>query len=229
MNTTTPRPPVPRWIWIIGAAVVAAALVVGVVVWTQRPAEEAAPTPSATSEPTTEPSTSPDLVTGCLAEGQSIDMLLATQEAAPHSEVGAVEFATAATRWLKRSPWPSADEYRTSIEQTWSGGQEFDQAQYDALVAGANASGGIVAEGTPFYLTAVVGRWYVDSYDGDTAQVSVGLSYVIGEAVSPLYRSVGTYNLEWVDGSWRIVSIEKKHTVQELFDDDLGSPYAGGC
>ncbi|MBT2497463.1 hypothetical protein J7E45_17800 [Microbacterium sp. ISL-59] len=228
MSTVTPRPPLPRWVWITVAAVVAAAVVVGVVVWAQRPTDDTA-TPPATAEPSATPGASDELVTGCLAEGQGIDMLLATQKAAPHSEVGAVEFATAATRWLKRWPWPSADEYQTSIEQSWDSDHAFAQGEYDALVAGPNASGGIVAEGTPFRLTAAVGRWYVDSYDGDTAQVSVGLSYVIGEAVSPLYRSAGTYNLDWTEDGWKITSIEPKHTVQDLFDDGLGSPYAGGC
>lgn len=227
MSTVTPRPPLPRWVWITLAAVIAAAVVVGIVLWAQRPTgDDVGPTTSATPQPT---GTGTDVVTGCLAEGQGIDMLLATQENAAHTEAGAVEFATADFRWLKRSPWPSAEEYMAAIPRTWAGKGGFDQAQYDQLVSSGNASNGIVPEGTPFHLTSVIGRWYVDEYTGDTAQVTVGLAYVIGEAVSPLYKSVLTYNLVWTKDGWASVGTDTKHTVQELFDDGLGTPYAGGC
>lgn len=229
MSTVTPRPPLPRWIWVVGGAIVAAAIVVGVVLWAQRPTDpDAGPTPGATDSTPT-PGTDTETVTGCLVDGQSLDMLLRTQENAAHSEAGAAEFATAAMRWTKRWPWPTAEEFKVVTAETWTGSSSFDQAQYDALVAGPNASSGIVPEGTPFHLTSVVGRYYVDNYEGDIAQVTVGLSFVIGEAVSPLYRSVGTYDLEWTDDGWKTVYVSNKHTVQELFDDDLGTPYTGGC
>lgn len=230
MNTDAPRPPLPRWIWITGAAVVAAAVVVGVVLWAQRPTDgDATPTTPATTEPSSAPGTDPDVVTGCLAEGKGVEMLLATQEAAPHSEAGAVEFATAALRWNMQWPWPPAEDWATVTEKTWTGADGFDQAQYDALVAGPNASGGVIAEGTPFHLTSVLGRWYVDSYDGDSARVTVGAAYVVGDAVSPVYRALGTYDLEWTDAGWKTASLSKTHTVQELFDDGLGTTYVGGC
>jgi hypothetical protein len=229
VNTAAPRPPLPRWIWITGAAVIAVAVVVGVILWAQRPTDNAAgPTPPTTAEPSSTPSPDSGIVTGCLAEGQTIDMLLTTQKVAPHSATGAVEFASAQMRMMKQWPWPSFEDYQAANSTTWAGGS-LDQAQYDAAVVGPNASGGVVAEGTPFHLTTVLGRWYVDSYDGDTAQVTVGAAYVIGDAVSPQYRAVGTYNLEWTDKGWVTLSTEKEHTVQELFDDGLGSPYAGGC
>ncbi|MBT2486934.1 MULTISPECIES: hypothetical protein [unclassified Microbacterium] len=228
MNTTTPRPPLPRWVWVVGGAIVAAAIVVGVVLWAQRPTDpDAGPTPGATGGTTATPGTDTETVTGCLAEGQGIDMLLTTQESAPQSEAGAVEFATAQMRWTKQWPWASFEEFETANVETWAGGQPIDRAQYDAMVAGPNASSGIVPDGTPFHLTSVVGRWYVDAYDGDTAQVTIGLAFVIGEAVSPLYRSVGTYNLEWTENGWVTKGTETKHTVEEAFD--LGDPYTGGC
>lgn len=230
MSTTTPRPPLPRWIWITGAAVVAAVLVAGVILWAQRPTgDDAGPTPSATDNPTTAPTASPGVVTGCLAEGHDVEMLLATQEAAPHTKEGAAEFATAALRWNMQWPWPAAADWATVTEKTWIGAGDFDQAQYDALVAGPNASGGVIAEGTPFHLTSVLGRYYVDSYDGDTARVTVGAAYVVGEAVSPVYRALGTFDLEWTDEGWKTAYVSKAHSVQELFDDGLGSPYVGGC
>lgn len=227
MSTVTPRPPLPRWIWVVGGAILAAVIVVGLVLWAQRPTDpDAGPTPGAT-ESTPTPGTDTETVTGCLAEGQSVDMLLTTQESAPQSEAGAAEFATAQMRWLKQWPWVSFEEFEQANRETWAGGQPIDRAQYDDMVAGPNASSGIVPDGTPFHLTSVVGRWHVDAYDGDTAQVTVGLAFVIGEAVSPLYRSVGTYNLEWTDAGWVAKSTEAKYTVEEAFD--LGDPYTGGC
>lgn len=226
MSTVTPRPPLPRWVWITIAAVVAAAVVIGVVVWAQQPTDDA--TPSVTPQPSATSGASGDVVTGCLAEGQDIDMLLTTQEAAAHTKEGAAEYATAVIRWSNRWPWPDAAEVEAAYAARSTGSTgEFDQAQYDALVAGPNASGGIVAEGTPFHMSAVVGKWYVDSYDGDTAQVTVGLAFVIGEAVSPLYRSAATLELKWTEAGWVTEGVSKKHTVEETFE--LGAPYAGGC
>lgn len=121
MSDSTPRPPLPRWIWIAGAAVVAAAVVVGVVLWAQRPTDsDTGPTPTAT-EPAATPGADPDIVTGCLAEGQGVEMLLTTQEAAPQTEAGAVEFATAAMKWPNRWPWPSAQEYEEGFSASWVG------------------------------------------------------------------------------------------------------------
>lgn len=228
MNAATPRPPLPRWIWIAGIGILAAVIIVGAVLWAQRPLEpEVGPNPAATAEPTTPPGPDTNVVTGCLAEGQSIDMLLTTQENAPQTEAGAVEFATAQLRWLTRWPWPSYEEFERATATAQLESEQIARADYDALVAGSNASGGIVPEGTPFHLTSVVGSWYVDSYDDETAQVTVGLAFVIGEAVSPLYKSVLTYNLAWTGEKWVQTGTEKKYTADEAFE--LGEPYARGC
>lgn len=226
MDTYTPRPPLPRWVWIVIGLIAAVAVVLGVLLFAQRNQDtNAEPTSAPTAAPA--PTSEATEVTGCLAPGQDINMLLATQKGAPHTANGAAEFAAAQLRWQKRWPWPSAAEYQTAIERTWSDAPPFDQAAYDSLVSGPNLSSGIVPEGTPFHTTAGIGRWFVDSYDGDTAQVTVGLSYVIGDAVSPLYRSVGTYTLRWTDAGWTVATLENKYTVQEAFD--RGTPFTGGC
>ncbi len=230
--TVEPRPPLPRWVWVTAGAL-AAVIVAGVIfVQTQQhptpPSSSASPAPSRSASASSSADTSsPGVVSGCLAEGQSVDMLLTTQKKAPHTPEGAVEVATALLRWAHRWPAPTVDEYQEVANTMWAGAKPFNRDDYNTEVAGKNMTGGIVPDNTDYYLTPTLGFWTVNEYTGDTATVSIALTYDISRAVSPIYKSANGFRMVWSDQGWKQ---ERVVIATQDFADGKSdhNPYVGG-
>ncbi len=223
------RPPRRIWPWFIaGVAVIAAAVVVLVV--TLRPASsnqvDAAPAPTPTPSTTVVTDQAP---TGCLGgPGRDAAMLLAAQEAAPHTTNGAVEVAAAMVRWTFRYPGPGADEANQVGESVIASSATPGFANLSAAAAAnPNPSRGVVPDGTPFYLSTVPGVWHVESAEPDRTEVSVGSGYVIDGELSPQLRSASTFVLVWQDGAWKLESGSLSRTTQDLYA--IGTTFTGGC
>jgi hypothetical protein len=155
-------------------------------------------------------------------------MVLAAQNAAPHTAAGAVEVATALVRWTFRSPIFNAQEANQVSEKIMSPSAT---PEFRDLAGGAvknpNNSGGVVPDGTPFYLSTAQGVWYLDSAGNDTVKVSIGAAYVVNGVVSPQLRSSSTVVMVWEAGGWHAQSGSIDHTTEELFR--IGTPFTGGC
>jgi hypothetical protein len=230
--TAEPRPPLPRWVWITAGALVAV-VIAGVIIFQaqQHPtaaSSHATPAPSRSASPSSSGDTSsPGVVSGCLAEGQSLDMVLATQKKAPHTPEGAVEVATALMRWAARWPAPSVDEYQAVTDAMWVESKPFNRDDYNTQVAGKNLTGGIVPDNTDYYLTPTLGFWAVNEYSRDTATVSIALTYNISRAVSPVYKAANGFQMVWTDHGWKATRIAVP--TQDFADGKTDhNPYVGG-
>ena len=212
-----------RWIWIVGIVAVVV-IAIGVVLATTLNHPTATPTatastPARTAQPT---DTAP---TGCLGgNARDASMLLAAQKAAPHTANGAVEVAAALVRWTFRSPSFSTDE-ASEVSQKVISSSASDE--FKNLQPTSNNSGGVVADGTPFYLSTAQGVFYLESASADTVTVSIGAAYVIKGAVSPQLRSSTTVAMVWEDGAWKAKSGSITRTTEELFR--IGTAFTGGC
>ncbi len=225
MRTVASRPRT-KLPWIIGGAVVAAALVVGAVLWygNQPALGEPGPTDAPSSAPTAGTDAAP---TGCLG-GASRDaaMVLAAQDAAPHTTNGAADFAASFTRWIQRFPYPSdADAAEASEGVLAEGAFTDDLAAYFA--SSPDFSGGIVPAGTTYTMSTIPGVWNLESATADQAKVTIGTAFIIDGALSSTLRSSITVTVIWDDGRWKIGEAAETRTVQELFA--VGTPFTGGC
>ncbi|MEB0004278.1 hypothetical protein QN357_15220 [Cryobacterium sp. RTC2.1] len=155
-------------------------------------------------------------------------MVLAAQKTAQHTTVGGVEVAAAMVRWAYRSPAPQAVEASQLSDQIMAttASPSFKDLE-GSTKANPNSSGGVVADGVPFYLSTISGVWYVESASADKVTASIGSAFVVDGALSPNLRSVSTFTLVWSDNGWRIESGEFKRTTQEVFA--IGTPFSGGC
>ena len=212
-----------RWICIVGIVAVVV-IAIGVVLATTLNHPTATPTatastPARTAQPT---DTAP---TGCLGgNARDASMLLAAQKAAPHTANGAVEVAAALVRWTFRSPSFSTDE-ASEVSQKVISSSASDE--FKNLQPTSNNSGGVVADGTPFYLSTAQGVFYLESASADAVTVSIGAAYVIKGAVSPQLRSSTTVAMVWEDGAWKAKSGSITRTTEELFR--IGTAFTGGC
>jgi hypothetical protein len=213
---------------IIGAIVLVVAVVIVLVITTASGNKKTDPTSSPTPSAITSQSadTAP---TGCLG-GRNRDaaMLLAAQKAAPHTTNGAIEVATALVRWTFRSPIFDAQE---AIEVSNKVIASTATPEFKDLAGGAaanpNNSGGVVPDGTPFYLSTAQGVWYLDSTTSNEVKVSIGAAYVVNGAVSPQLRSSTTVDMVWETGGWHAKSGSITRTTEELFK--IGTGFTGGC
>jgi len=212
-----------RWIWIVGIVAVVV-IAIGVVLATTLNHPTATPTATAstpvrTAQPT---DTAP---TGCLGgNARDANMLLAAQKAAPHTTNGAVEVAAALVRWTFRSPSFSTDE-ASEVSQKVISSSASDE--FKNLQPTSNNSGGVVADGTPFYLSTAQGVFYLESTSSGAVTISIGAAYVINGAVSPQLRSSTTVAMVWEDGGWKAKSGSITRTTEELFR--IGTAFTGGC
>lgn len=217
-----------RWPLIAIVAFIIAAVIIAVVLATGH--RGTTPTSSPTPATTTSASQTPDAQpTGCLGgSARDAAMVLAAQKAAPHTTSGAVDVAAALVRWTFRSPIFDATQANQVSENIMS---STATAEFRDLAGGAarnpNNSGGVVPDGTPFYLSTAQGVWYADSASTDTVKVSIGAAYVVNGAVSPQLRSSSTVVMVWERGGWHAQSGSIEHTTEELFR--IGTPFVGGC
>jgi len=216
-----------RLLLIVGATVIVVAVIVVLIV-TNGSAKTTRPTNS--PKPTTTTSQSADAApSGCLGgTSRNAAMVIAAQKAAPHTTNGAVEVATALVRWTFRSPIfnaQEANEVRDKIIAS-SATPEFKDLAGGAA-SNPNNSGGVVPDGTNFYLSTAQGVWYIESATSNEVKVSIGAAYVINGAVSPQLRSSSTVDMVWETGGWHAKSGSITRTTEDLFK--IGTGFTGGC
>ncbi|GAA1772203.1 hypothetical protein GCM10009747_37480 [Agromyces humatus] len=220
------RPPRRKWPWIVSGVVVAALGVAGGI-WYSASLPDKPPIVIGSPGPVTPPPRNDDVEpTGCLG-GDSRDtaMVLAAQEAAPHTSNGAVEFATSYVRWLTRYPVPSPAE-----AEAVAAAAVVDSGAYDlvgSLADEPNLSGSLVPNGEEFYVSTVPGVWNLESYAGDTAEISVGVGVVIDGELHPQFRISTMLTLSWEGDAWHVDHANQPRTTEELFS--VGTGYTGGC
>lgn len=222
---TEARPPRRRWPWIVLAAVVLALVLAGGIWWAYSPRLQPVEPSAAPSAPT---SSAPVDVepTGCLGgDARDAAMVLAAQKAAPHTSNGAVEFATAYVRWLTRYPVASPEEAETVQTAAVVDGTTYDLV--GSLMAKPNLSGALVPNEEAFYISTVPGVWNLESYGGETAEVSVGVGVVINGELHPQFRISTMLSLAWDGDAWRVDHANQARTTEDLFS--IGTGYTGGC
>jgi len=213
------------WPWILVALLVVSAIIAAltVTVWNRQDAQ-----PSASPTPTATESTTPDAEpTGCLG-GTTRDaaMVLAAQEAAPHSSNGAIEVATAFVRWLNQYPYPNeTDIAAIEADGIASNAPTKDLASFFA--GGPNLSGGLVADNTDYYLSTLPGVYHLEASAPDDVTASIGTALAIDGELSPTLKGSITVTMKWEGGSWKFVSSEGTRSTEELYS--IGQPFSGGC
>jgi hypothetical protein len=234
MARATARPPRRKWPWIIGAAIVVAALIVGVSIYYRDtptgPVTDATPVATSSATPTGAATIGADPApTGCLGgNGRDAAMVIAAQKAAPHTSNGAVEVAAALVRWAYRYPYPSSEDataVANAIVSNEAPANFKDLAGFYAT--NPNVSGGLVGDGVNYSLSTVPGVWHLESYSGDEAEVSVGTGLVVDGALSTTLRASATISLVWEDGVWKSGGLGATRTTEELYS--IGTAFTGGC
>lgn len=218
----------PRWPWIVGilAVVIVLVAVIGITIALNHGTTTPTASPTATKASTPPADAAPS---GCLG-GTNRDnaMLLAAQKEAPHSTNGAIEVAAALVRWTFRSPLFSVSDANEISSQVISANATADFRDLaTAAASNQNNSGGVVADGTVFYLSTANGVWNLESETTDKVVVSIGAVYVVNGAVSPELRSSTTVAMVWENGAWRALSGSITRTTEELFR--VGTQFTKGC
>lgn len=219
------RPPRRKWPWIVAGAAVAALVVAGGVWYVNRPGD--APT-EPTAAPSASPSTSPVDVdpTGCLGgDGRDAAMVLAAQTDAPHTSNGAVDFAASFVRWVGQYPVPNQDEAKQLQAAVIAPTSTYDLPTF--LAGEPNLSGGLVPNGTDFYMSTVPGVWNLESYSDNEAVVSVGTGLVIEGALHPTFRTSAMYKLSWGKDGWMVEAAMQPRPTEQLFP--MGTGFTEGC
>jgi hypothetical protein len=226
--TLTSVAPRRKWPWIIAAIAVSAALIAaavilgaargGTVTPTMAPSgtRSASPTATADGEPT-----------GCLGGTErTAATVLAAQGLAPHSSNGAVEVAAAFTRWIQRFPSPSAAEADV-ISKNVLASKSFTSNLTEYLSAAPDLSGGIVPQGTNYYMSTIPGVWHLESAAADRVVASIGTGFVIDGELSTTLRSSITVTLDWQHGKWKIADAVGQRTTENLYS--IGNAFTKGC
>ena len=215
--------------WAIGALVVvvlAAAVVIALRIYapgTDRGNTGGVPAvPGATSTPA---ETGVATATGCLGgESRDAAMVRAAQGEAEHTEIGAVEVATAFVRWLNQYPYPQ------NIEEVEQSSISADAPTRDLVAffdTEPDLSGGLVPENEPYWLSTVSGVYAVDEAQPDTVTASIGTALVRDGELSPTLKGSITVTVSWEDDQWAFVRSEGTRTTEDLFA--VGTPFSGGC
>lgn len=229
-----------RWPWIITGVVVVLAIAGGLAFGLTRGNDatadpSAAPTSSAPStSPAPEPSGRGDAdpgtaPTGCLGgNNRDVAMLLAAQKAAPHTMFGAVETATAFTRWSLQYPYPSASDAAAASEAVMSTNASAAAKDLAGQYASAgDLTGGKVPAGTPFYLSTTNGLWLVSpSSTADRITVSVNASYVVDGALSSTKTAAIAWVMVWQGNAWHALEGQRPD-LQKMAAG--GTTFTGGC
>lgn len=221
-----------RWLFIAGGAAVAIAAVAGVSIYyssqgTEQPAPSAAQPPTS-SAPAATPAPGASFdgrgPNGC-AGGQTIDaqMVLTAQQEADNSTDGAVEVAAAFTRWIARTPLPSAEEAAT-IEAEVLAADAFTDDLAAYLATGPNLTG---VGGGEVHFSTINGVWQIESSTPDSATVSIGSSIVSNGALDSTQGNSTTVDLVREDDRWKVVRGDARVELNVLFEN--GIEFDGGC
>jgi hypothetical protein len=217
-----------RWPQILATVAVVVVLAIGGIIYFGSRAATPTATPTITSSPPVNSTTTADPApTGCLG-GSSRDaaMVLTAQKTAPHTTNGAVEVATAFTRWIQRFPYPDAAE-AAKLSTRIMAKPSFTDDLTAYLAASPDLSGGIVPKGTNYYMSTVPGVWHLESGSADKVVASLGTGFVIDGTLSTTLRSSITVTLAWQGGVWKIADANGTRTTQELYT--IGTAFTGGC
>jgi hypothetical protein len=152
-------------------------------------------------------------------------MVLATQEAAPHTSNGAVEVAAALVRWSRRYPVPTPEEAKAVQAALIAPEANYDLTR--VFAGDPNLSSSLVPDGETFFASTVPGVWNLESYSGDTARVSIGTGLVINGELHPTFRLSTMYTLQWSGTGWQIVEANAPRPTEELFP--IGTSFTEGC
>ena len=215
------------WLWLTVGVVAAAALVATGVALGQRPVSTPTATPSGVPSSSSSPPTADGEPTGCLG-GASRDakMVLAARSTAPHTSNGAIEVGTAFVRWLNQYPYPTAADVAAVQGSALSATSPTkDIAAFFATKP--NLSGGLVPDGSPYFLSTVPGVYNLESAAPDVVTASIGTGLVVDGALSPTLKGSITVTMKWEDGGWKFVSTKGTRTTQELYS--IGRPFTAGC
>ena len=217
---------------LLVGAVIIVAIVAAYIAGRSSGAPSAEPTsvPIATATATTNASGTADAApTGCLGgQARNNAMLLAAQKSAPHTTYGAVEVATAFYRWSYRFPVPTASD----VQAARAVFVPRDSAESEAsLLAGyrknPNPAHGAVPDATPFFVTAVGGRWTAQTgREAGEQLISIQGRYVIDGAVSATKTATGAFEMRWVDGAWRVEDLAKGDSAKVAAG---GTSFTAGC
>ncbi len=228
-----PRRGLPRWAWVLIALLAAIALVaVAVAVFGRRgqtivlpPAP--APSQSAISAmPTPEPSSLASsaapvtLADGCLGGVLELDgAVLAAQRQAPLTPAGAASFTATLVRWAFAAPAPA---YQAATAE-----QIMTANATGAAVRSLSSSKDLANSADALDFSA--GKYYVESFTGDSAIVSYlagGTGTLNGAPVDPGVVG-GTVYLKAVNGTWHYQDRTAQRSIEDL--QRMGVPYSGGC
>jgi hypothetical protein len=236
MVRATAHPPRRKLPWILGGALVVVVLIFGLTYYFgsrtgvhSNPAETVPPASSAAPTEPASTSAADPAPTGCLGgEIRDAAMVLAAQKAAPHTSNGAVEVAAALVRWAYQYPYPSAsdaDQVSEAIVSSQAPANFRDLAAFYA--SNPNVSGGLVPDGVNYSMSTVPGVWHLESYSGDSAEVSIGTGLIEDGALSTTLRASATVALTWEDGMWKSGGLGATRTTEELYS--IGAAFTGGC
>jgi len=211
---------------VLVVVVLAAVVVIALRVYSPGDDVEGAGGPAASPQaPPEEAEQSAAPVSGCLGgDTRDAAMVQAAQQAAGHSETGAVEVSAAFVRWLNQYPYPAdaGQVQQTAISAT---------APTRDLVAffetEPDLSGGLVAANEPYWLSTVTGVFHVESSEPDAVTASIGTALVRDGELSPSLKGSITVTVSWEDGRWVFVRSEGTRTTEDLFA--IGAPFSGGC
>lgn len=224
-----------RWPWIVGAIAAALVVAVGPVVVVNltnpEPPPPSGPAPGTTPAPTESSPPSPGASfdgrgpNGC-AGGQTIDadMVLTAQQEADNSTDGAVEVAAAFTRWIARTPLPSAEEAAT-IEAEVLAADAFTDDLAAYLATEPNQTG--IEGGGEVYFSTTNGVWQVESATPDAATVTIGSMVVVDGAIDSTRANSTTVDLVREDDRWKVVGGGGRVDLNVLFEN--GIEFDGGC
>ncbi len=226
--TVTSVAPRRKWPWIIAAIVVIAALTTAAFIFGTSPSGRSAPTATPAGTHSASPNATADREpTGCLGGAErTAATVLAAQRLAPHSSNGAVEVAAAFTRWIQRFPYPSAADADV-ISRDVLARKSFTSDLPKYLSAAPDLSGGVVPQGTNYYMSTIPGVWQLESSSADRAVTSIGTGFVINGELSTTLRSSITVTLVWQDGKWRIADAVGQRTTENLYA--VGTAFTKGC
>jgi hypothetical protein len=226
MNAQVPSPR-RRWPWIVIAGVAVAAIVVVLAVHFASGIASPSASPTASHPMSTSTPVPDNAPTGCLG-GASRDasMVLRAQSEAPHTSNGAVEVASAFTRWIQRYPYPSASDAAT-IQKKVLASKSFTDDLVNYIAGKPDLSGGIVPAGQTYYMSTVPGVWNLESASSNKAVVTIGTAFVVNGAVSSSLRSSITVTEDWQSGGWRIANVAGTRGTEQLFS--IGHAFTGGC
>jgi hypothetical protein len=206
----SPRAGAPRWAWALIAILAVIAIVAATVAITGRDSGDdtaAAPPPTGRA------------ADGCLGGIEDLDeALLTAQREAPLTSEGAAAFVATFNRWAIAAPLP-ADKAATA-------GQILAEDVTDDARQAARV---FDPKGTTSRADFSNGRYYVESFAGDTAIVSWTASAVATRAGQelPVATIGGAAHLTAVDGVWRYADQSLARPLEEI--RRLGRAYVGGC